>query len=71
MDIRQAIIKLSARLRKEYPQEDGRYAIVRMTPQQTTFDEGFQGDPLEDNRPSFVVKDDIGWQRIGTYKGER
>jgi hypothetical protein len=71
MDIRQAIIKLAAKLRKEYPQEDGRYAIVRMTPQQTTFDEGFQGDPLEDNRPDFVKKDDEGWQRIGIYKGER
>jgi hypothetical protein len=44
---------------------------VRMTPQQTTFDEGFQGDPLEDNRPDFVKKDDEGWQRIGIYKGER
>jgi hypothetical protein len=71
MDIRQAIIKLAAKLRKEYPQEDGRYAIVRMTPQQTAFDEGFQGDPLEDNRPDFVKKDDEGWQRIGIYKGER
>jgi hypothetical protein len=66
--IQQAIMKLAAKLRKQYPQEDGKYAIVRITPLQTTFDEGFTGDPTADTRPDFVKQDEVGWTVIGKLK---
>ncbi len=70
MDMRQWIIKQAAKLRKQFPQEDGKLAIVRVTPLQTTFDEGFEGDPMADTRPDFVKADEVGWQRIGVYKSK-
>ncbi len=64
MDIRQWIINQAAKLRKQFPDEDGRHAVVVVAPRHTTLDEGFQGDPLADNRPDFVKKDEIGWERL-------
>ena len=64
MDMRQWIIKQASKLRKQFPQEDGKHAIVRVTPHQTTFNEGFEGDPMADTRPQFVRDDEIGWTRV-------
>lgn len=70
MDIRQWIINTASKLRKQFPQDGGVHAIVRVSPQQTTIDEGFQGDPTADDRPDFVKADETGWQRLGVYKSK-
>ena len=70
MDVRQWIINTASKLRKQYPQDGGVHAIVRVTPQQTTLSEGFEGDPTADTRPDFVKQDEIGWQRLGVYKSK-
>lgn len=70
MDIRQWIINQASKLRKQFPQDGGVHAIVRVTPQQTTLSEGFEGDPTADTRPDFVKQDEIGWQRLGVYKSK-
>ena len=70
MDVRQWIIKQASKLRKQFPQDGGVHAIVRVTPISTTIDEGFQGDPTADTRPDFVLKDEAGWQRLGVYKSK-
>jgi hypothetical protein len=70
MDVRQWIINQASKLRKQFPQDGGVHAIVRVTPQQTTLNEGFEGDPTADTRPDFVKQDEIGWQRLGAYKSK-
>jgi hypothetical protein len=70
MDVRQWIINTASKLRKQFPQDGGVHAIVRVTPQQTTLNEGFEGDPTADTRPDFVKQDEIGWQRLGVYKSK-
>jgi hypothetical protein len=70
MDVRQWIINTASKLRKQFPQDGGVHAIVRVTPQQTTLNEGFEGDPTADTRPDFVRQDEIGWQRLGVYKSK-
>jgi hypothetical protein len=68
VDIRQKIINFASKLRKQFPQEDGRYAIVMQAPSTPSMNEGFEGDPTADTRPEMVRKDEDGWQRIGVYK---
>ena len=63
MNLQQWIIKQAEKLRKQYPEQDGAYAIV-MTAQPTPYDEGFEGDVFADKRPEFVKKDEVGWERI-------
>ena len=70
MDMRQWIIKQASKLRKQFPQEDGKHAIVRVTPLQTTISEGFEGDPMADTRPDFVKQDEVGWTIVGVYKSK-
>jgi uncharacterized protein (UPF0303 family) len=69
--ITQAAMKLATKLRRQFPEEDGRHAIVVSVPRQPTFDEGFQGDPTADNRPDFVKQDETGWQRISVSNDKR
>lgn len=70
MDIRQRIINLASKLRKQFPEENGLFAVVVNNPPSATFDEGFQGNPLADTRPQFVKDDEAGWERINVYKGK-
>lgn len=70
MDVRQWIINTASKLRKQYPQDGGVHAIVRVTPQQMTLSEGFEGDPTADTRPDFILKDEQGWTRLGVYKSK-
>lgn len=68
MNIQQWIINLASKLRKQYPEQDGAFAIVMNTPPSMSLDEGFEGDPMADNRPEWLKKDDAGWQRITDSK---
>lgn len=67
MDIRQWVINLTAKLRKQYPEQDGAYAIVFTRTASPGLDEGFQGDPMADNRPDFVKKDEAGWVNLTNF----
>jgi hypothetical protein len=70
MDIRQRIINFASKLIKEFPEENGGFAVVVITQASATFDEGFEGNPLADTRPQFVKDDEVGWERINVYKGK-
>lgn len=70
MDIRQWIIKQAAKLRKEFPEQGGVFAVVVTQQRHVSMNEGFEGDPTADNRPQFVKDDEVGWQRIEPYKGK-
>lgn len=64
MNIQQWVINLASKLRKQYPEQDGAFAIVMSTPPSMILDEGFEGDPMADRRPDFVKKDEVGWTKI-------
>ncbi len=68
MDIRQWIIRQAAKLRKDFPEQGGVFAVVRSESPYTSLHEGFDGDPNADNRPQFIKDDEVGWQRIGTFR---
>ena len=69
MNLQQWIIRQAEKLRKQYPEENGVFAIV-MTPQPVPYDEGFEGDPLADKRPEFVKKDEVGWERLTDFRAK-
>lgn len=70
MNMRQRILDFAAKLRKQFPEADGRHAVVATHAQHTSLYDGFQGDPTEDTRPDFVKADEAGWQVIGRYNGK-
>lgn len=70
MDIRQWVINLASKLRKQFPEGGGIHAVTMNTPQHMRLNEGFDGDPTADNRPDFIKQDEVGWQVIGRSKGK-
>lgn len=70
MNMRQRIIDLAAKLRKQFPEQGGVFAVTVNAPMHTSLNEGFQGDPNEDTRPDFVLRDEAGWERIKSYNGK-
>lgn len=71
MNLQQWIINLASKLRKQFPQEDGRHAVYRIDPHYEPIDTGYEADPTADNRPEFVKADEVGWQRLGAYNDKR
>ena len=70
MNLQQWIIKQAAKLRKEFPEQGGVFAVVVTQQRHTSMNEGFEGDPTADNSPDFIRKDNEGWQVIGRYNGK-
>lgn len=70
MNLQQWIINLSAKLLRQFPEENGAFSVVINAPSHVSFHEGFEGDPLADDRPQFIKDDEVGWERIGTFRNK-
>ncbi len=70
MDMRQWVINLAAKLRKQFPEQGGVFAVTMQPPPQMSLYDGFTGDPTDDDRPDFVKADEVGWTRLNVPKGK-
>lgn len=61
---KEAIDRLTARLNKQFPDEQGRHAVVFGSAPQVDMGSKHYGWPPEDDTPDFVKEANEGWVKI-------
>ena len=68
MDMRQWIINLAGKLRKQFPEQGGVFAVIVQQPTHMSLYDGFKGDPTDDDRPEWLKQESDGWTRLNVPK---